>query len=42
MAVYLPTNNFFSFGAGFPGIVLGLIVVLLILRDPVWKSKYSE
>lgn len=42
MAVYLPTNNIFSFGAGFPGIALGLIVVLLVLRDPVWKSKGSE
>jgi membrane protease YdiL (CAAX protease family) len=42
MAVYLPTNNIFSFGAGFPGIALGLIVVLLLLRDPVWKSKDSE
>lgn len=42
MAVYLPTNNLFSFSAGFPGIALGLIVVLLLLRDPVWKIKDSE
>lgn len=42
MAVYLPTNNIFSFGAGFPGIALGLIVVLFLLRDPIWKSKDSE
>lgn len=38
MAVFVPTNNLFSFGAGFPGIALGLIVVLLLLRDPVWKA----
>jgi membrane protease YdiL (CAAX protease family) len=42
MAVLAPNNNIFSFGAGLPGIALGLIVVLLILRDPVWKIKGSE
>jgi uncharacterized protein len=42
MAVYLPTSNIFSFGAGFPGIGLGLIVALLLLRDPVWKVTDGE
>jgi membrane protease YdiL (CAAX protease family) len=37
MAVYGPTNILFSFGAGWPGLVLGAIVVLFLLRDPVWK-----
>lgn len=37
MFVYAPTNILFSFGAGWPGLVLGAIVVLFILRDPVWK-----
>jgi hypothetical protein len=26
-----------SFGIGIPGLILGAIVVLLILRDPIWK-----
>lgn len=39
MAVYLPTNNIYSFGAGFPAIVLGAIVVFLLLRDPLWKEN---
>ncbi len=37
MAVVAPANVLYSFGAGIPGIALGLIVVLLLLRDPVWK-----
>lgn len=41
MAVVSPTNNLFSFGAGLPGIALGAFVVLLILRDPVWKLNES-
>ena len=42
MAVYAPTNILFSFGAGWPGLALGAIVVLFILRDPVWKMIESE
>ena len=42
MAVYAPTNILFSFGAGLPGIALGAIVVLLLLRDPVWKITEGE
>jgi uncharacterized protein len=37
MAVVAPTNVLFAFGAGWPGLALGAIVVLLILRDPIWK-----
>lgn len=37
MAVVTPFDNVFSFGAGFPGLALGAAVVLLLLRDPVWK-----
>jgi hypothetical protein len=42
MAVVAPTNILFSFGAGLPGIALGAIVVLLLLRDPVWKMTESS
>jgi len=37
MAMVMPTSMIFSFGIGIPSLVLGAIVVLLILRDPVWK-----
>jgi hypothetical protein len=33
----MPTSMLFSFGIGVPSLVLGAIVVLLILRDPIWK-----
>jgi len=39
MAVYAPANNLFSFGAGLPGIALGAVIVLLLLRDPVWRTR---
>lgn len=42
MAVVAPTDILFSFGAGWPGLALGAIVVLFILRDPVWKMIESE
>lgn len=42
MAVVAPTNILSSFGAGFPGLILGGIIVLLLLRDPVWKVIDSE
>lgn len=38
MAVVAPTSVLFSFGMGIPALVLGAIVVLLLLRDPVWKA----
>ena len=37
MAIVMPTSVLFSFGIGVPSLVLGAIIVLLILRDPVWK-----
>ncbi len=36
--VYKPTDMAFSFGVGIPGLVLIALVVLLILRDPLWKE----
>jgi membrane protease YdiL (CAAX protease family) len=37
MTLVMPTSMLFSFGIGIPSLVLGGIVVLLILRDPIWK-----
>jgi uncharacterized protein len=34
----MPASVLYSFGIGFPSLVLGVIVVLLILRDPLWKE----
>lgn len=38
LAVVAPTSTLFSFGMGLPALLLGAIVVLLLLRDPVWKE----
>jgi membrane protease YdiL (CAAX protease family) len=38
MFVVAPTSTFFSFGMGLPTLLLGAIVVLFLLRDPVWKA----
>ena len=38
VAVVAPTNTLYSFGIGLPALLLGAIVVLLLLRDPVWKA----
>ena len=37
MTLVMPASMLFSFGMGIYGLVLGAIVVLLILRDPIWK-----
>jgi CAAX protease family protein len=37
LTMVMPNSMVFSFGIGIPGLVLGAIAVLLILRDPVWK-----
>lgn len=37
IALVAPTSVLWSFGIGVPSLILGAIVVLLILRDPVWK-----
>lgn len=39
MMVVAPTSVIYSFGIGLPALLLGLTVVLLLLRDPVWKEK---
>jgi membrane protease YdiL (CAAX protease family) len=41
MFMVAPTNILSSFGAGWPGLALGAVIVLLILRDPVWKITES-
>ena len=38
MAVVAPTSVLHSFGIGLPALALGGLVVLLLLRDPVWKE----
>jgi len=38
VAVVTPVSMVMSFGIGIPGLVLCALVVLLILRDPVWKE----
>jgi membrane protease YdiL (CAAX protease family) len=37
--VVAPTSVMYSFGIGMPALLLGAIVVLLLLRDPVWKAS---
>lgn len=37
LAVIAPTSTLFSFGIGLPGLLVGVLVVLLLLRDPIWK-----
>ncbi len=41
LAVVAPVNIVLSFGIGIPGLALGALVVLLLLRDPVWKEAES-
>jgi uncharacterized protein len=38
MAVVTPINKLYSFGMGLPALLLGAIVVLMLLRDPIWKE----
>ena len=42
MFMVAPTNVLSSFGAGWPGLALGAIIVLLLLRDPLWKVNESS
>ena len=39
LAVVAPTSVIYSFGIGLPALLLGAVVILLLLRDPVWKEK---
>jgi len=36
--IYTPDDPAFSFGIGLPGLVVLALLILLILRDPVWKQ----
>ncbi len=38
LAVVAPTSALYSFGIGLPALLLGAMLVLLLLRDPVWKE----
>ncbi len=38
VAVVAPVNIALSFGIGIPGLILCALVVLLLLRDPIWKE----
>ena len=40
--IYTPTDPFFSFGAGLYGMATLVIVVLFLLRDPVWKDAPAQ
>ena len=37
LTLVMPTSMLYSFGIGVPSMAIGAIIVLLILRDPVWK-----
>ena len=41
LAVVAPTSTLYSFGMGLPALLLGALVVLLLLRDPIWKETQS-
>jgi membrane protease YdiL (CAAX protease family) len=36
--VVMPVSIVMSFGIGVPGLALSALVILLILRDPIWKE----
>lgn len=43
MTMVMPTSMLFSFGIGLPSLAIGALIVLLLLRDPVWKvGKASQ
>lgn len=37
--IYAPTDVAYSFGIGIPGVICLGLLVLLILRDPIWKQS---
>jgi len=39
MMVYQPSNLAFSFGIGLYGILLWVPIILLLLRDPIWRNN---
>ena len=36
--VVMPVSIVMSFGIGIPGLAISALVILLILRDPIWKE----
>jgi uncharacterized protein len=42
LMIFKPSDNTFAFGLGIPSLVLAAMVVLLLLRDPVWKETTAE
>jgi uncharacterized protein len=39
IVVYRPDDPVFSFGPGIYGLAIGAVIILLLLRDPVWKGQ---
>jgi membrane protease YdiL (CAAX protease family) len=39
--IYKPGDPAFSFGNGIPGLIVLALIVILILRDPIWKHNES-
>jgi len=37
--IYAPKDTATSFGIGWPGFIIVILLMLLILRDPVWKEN---
>jgi membrane protease YdiL (CAAX protease family) len=37
--IYAPADSAYSFGIGLPGLIVVALLVVLILRDPVWKQN---
>jgi membrane protease YdiL (CAAX protease family) len=37
--IYTPDDTAFSFGIGIPGLVVFALLIILILRDPIWKQN---
>jgi uncharacterized protein len=37
LVMVTPASVLYSFGIGLPSLALGILIVLLILRDPIWK-----
>ena len=40
--IYTPRHTAFSFGIGLPALVIMALVVLLLLRDPLWRQRDDE
>lgn len=40
--IYAPRDTAFSFGIGLPGLIVVGLLIVLVLRDPVWKQKELE